>query len=139
MDISSLAMSVVGIVGPHLAKLLGLSAAASAKEIGKSLGSVAWDHACSLWSIFGDKVREPVMDAAKALDVGPDDKAMEGFLFTSLKRHLEDDPGLVAELTQALSAAETSGIQIDVSGDRAAGAQNIDGSVVITGDSNNVR
>lgn len=139
MDISSLALGAVGIVGPYLAKLIGLSAEASAKEIGKSVGSVAWDHACSLWSVFGDKVREPMTDAAKVLDVEPGDKAMEVLLVTSLKKHLEGDPDLVTKLTEALRTAETAGIQIVASGDRAAAAQNIDSSVVITGDSNKVR
>ena len=140
MDITTLARDITLFLTPFLHYLLKAGEKA-AEEVGKKLGGDAWDRAKGLWGKLRPKVearpaaQEAVTDAATE----PQNEDAQAALRLQLRKLLAEDEGLAREIGQQWAAAQTAGVTIIASGDRAVAAQNITGSTVVTGDRNTVQ
>jgi len=136
MDIQALTQQLVAFLTPFLPYLLKAGEKA-AEEAGKKLGSDAWEKAKALWSRLRGKER--VVQAAQDLAASPDDPDAQAALRLQLKKALEADQALVAEVARLWKEVETAGVTVTASGDRSVAiGGSVSGSTIITGNRNKV-
>jgi len=99
--ISQLTSQLVPLLAPFLPYLLKLGEKA-AEEAGKRLGADAWDRAKALWARLRSKER--VAQAAQDLAESPDDADAQEILRLQLKKLLEADPSLAAEVAKEMQS-----------------------------------
>jgi hypothetical protein len=140
MDEATLGGDLVVYLHPFLPYLLKVGEKA-AEEAGKKLGADAWEWAKTLWGKLRPTVeakpsiREAVEDAAAA----PDDADAQAALRRQLRKLFAEDVVLAREMAQLWEEAKAGGVTIIAAGDRTIAAQNIQGSVVTTGNQNVVQ
>ncbi|MEZ0395412.1 MAG: hypothetical protein ABWK53_03130 [Anaerolineales bacterium] len=140
MDISQLAQ----ILAPLLPYLLkgGIELAKSAAgELGKKLSADAWEGLKAL----ADKIRHKakakpaLQEALTDAQSTPTDPDALAALRQQLKKLLQEDPALLAEATRLLASAPSGGKTVNASGNRSVAiGGDVSGSVIITGDKNQV-
>ncbi len=136
MDARELAQQLVTFLTPFLPYLLKAGERA-AEEAGKKLGSDAWEKAKTLWGRLRGKER--VVHAAQDLAESPDDPDVQAALRLQLKKALEADQALVAEVARLWKEAEAAGVTVIASGDRSVAiGGSVSGSAIITGNRNRV-
>lgn len=96
-----LAQKVVVFLLPILPYLLKVGEKAT-EEIGKKIGSEAWDKAKSLWGKLGRK--DKVKTAAEAAVALPDNSAIQQGLETEIARALEEDTALREEVAEVVQS-----------------------------------
>jgi hypothetical protein len=140
MDIAALAQDLSTFLVPFLPYLLKAGEKAT-EEVGKKLGSDAWDKAKALWAKLYPKVeakpamQETVQDVVKA----PADVDAQAALRLQLRKFLAEDETLASEVMQLWEEAKAAGVTIIAAGERSVAAQKIEGSTIITGDQNVVK
>ena len=136
MDARELAQQLVTFLTPFLPYLLKAGERA-AEEAGKKLGSDAWEKAKTLWGRLRGKER--VVHAAQDLAESADDPDVQAALRLQLKKALEADQALIAEVARLWKEAEAAGVTVIASGDRSVAiGGDVSGSIIITGDRNRV-
>lgn len=140
MDEATLPSNLVVFLLPFLPYLLKAGEKA-AEEAGKKLGADAWEWAKTLWGKLRPNVeakpsvREAVEDAAAA----PDDADAQAALRLQLRKLFADDEALATEMAQLWAKATANGVTIIAAGKRSVAAQNIQGSLITTGNQNVVQ
>ncbi len=141
MDVTTLARDVVAFLAPFLPYLLKAGEKA-AEEAGKKLGGDAWERAKGLWDKLRPKVeakpaaQEAVTDAAAE----PQNEDAQVALRQQLKKILAEDEALAAEVARLWEEAKAAGVTVIASGDRSVAiGGDVSGSVIITGDRNQVK
>jgi len=129
MDLKLLADTLTTFLAPALPALVS-GGGELVKEAGKKLGKDGPELLKSLWAKLRPKVEEKpvaaeaVQDAAKA----PEDTAAQGALNMQLRKILEADSSLAAEIAQILEAAGpkiSSYLEVHGSGGGAQGQDNV--------------
>lgn len=137
MDPTELAQKIGAFLLPLLPYLLKAGEEA-AKEAGKKFGGEAWDRAKALWGKLTHKER--VQKAAEAAVALPENPAIQQGLETEIARALEEDQDLRREITRLWGEAEAAGVTVTASGNRSVAiGGDVSGSVIITGDHNQVK
>jgi hypothetical protein len=137
MEDATLPRDLVVFLLPFLPYLLKAGEKA-AEEAGKKLGANAWEWAKTLWGKLRPKVeakpsiREAVEDAAAALD----DADAQAALRLQLRKLFAEDVALAREIAQLWEEAKANGVTIIAAGKRSVAAQNIQGSIITTGNHN---
>ena len=136
MDVQKLSQQLVTFLAPFLPYLLKAGEKA-AEEIGENLGKDAWEKAKTLWEKLRGKER--VVQAAQDLADAPNDPDAQAALRLQLRRTLEADPALAAEVARLWDEAQAAGVTVVASGDRSVAiGGSVSGSTIITGDQNEV-
>jgi hypothetical protein len=137
MDEATVLRDLVDFLRPFLPYLLKAGEKA-AEETAKKLGADAWERAKTLWGKLRPKVeakpsiREAVEDAAAA----PDDVDAQAALRLQLRKLFAEDVALDREIAQLWAEARANGVTIIAAGKRSVAAQNIQSSVITTGNQN---
>lgn len=140
MDVATLAKDLVVFLAPFLPYLLKAGEKA-AEEAGKKLGSEAWDKAKTLWSKLRPKVeaRPAAQEAAQDVAATPQDQDARAALRQQLKKLFTEDETLAAEVARLWQEAQATSPTVVASGDRSVAiGGNVSGSVIVTGDNNQV-
>lgn len=105
MDLIPLAASVASALAPFIPYLVTAGERAT-EAAGEKLGAEAWERARELWA----RLRRPVearpaaIQAAMDLATAPDDTDALAAFRLQVRKLLEEDPGLRAELGRALES-----------------------------------
>ena len=140
MDPQTLAQQIVLFLAPFMPYLLKAGEKA-AEEMGKNLGSEAWEQAKALWSKLRPKVeaKSAALEAAQDVAAAPDDKDAQAALRLQLKKLLAADQALAKEVARLWEEAKAASVTVTASGDRSvAVGGDVSGSAIITGDQNRV-
>lgn len=134
MDLTQLAQVVTAFLAPFLPYLLKAGEKA-AEEAGKKLGGDAWERAKMLWGKLRPKVeaKPAAQEAVKDVAGAPQDEDAQAALRLQLKKLLTEDQGFAEAVAQLWAETEASGITIAAIGERSVAAQQIQGSIVVTG------
>lgn len=115
-------MLLVQFLTPCLPFLLKLSDKAAEKAAEK-VGEDGWGKAKAIWAKLHPRVeaKEAAKEAVVDLAANPEDEDLQTALRVQLKKILDSDPTLAAEVTQLLKEATDTGasgtnIQVSVSG-----------------------
>jgi hypothetical protein len=100
-DMTQLVSQLAPFLAPLLPYLLKAGEKA-AEEAGKKLGGDAWERAKALWAKLRRKER--VAQAAQDLAESPDDDDAQAALRLQLKKVLQADPSLAAEVAAEMQA-----------------------------------
>jgi hypothetical protein len=132
MDVAALA----AFLAPSLGFLLNTGKAATERAAEK-LGDTAWEHARRLWERLRPAVEGKPAAEEAALDIAaqPDDETARAALAWQLKKLLEADPQLVADVEHLWAEAQRAGVVAAGARSVAAGGS-ITGSTIVTGDRN---
>ena len=134
MDARELAQQLVTFLTPFLPYLVKMGEKA-AEEAGKKLGADAWERAKALWGRLRGKER--VVQAAQDLAASLDDPDAQAALRLQLKKALEADQVLAAEIARLWEEARAAGVTVIASGDRSVAiGGSVSGSTIVTGDQN---
>jgi len=103
IDPISLAAIAIGFLPralPYLTKLGSAMGDSLTKEAGDKFGPEAWETAKSIWSKIGGKLMEKpaAKDAVSDVISNPEDKDNIASLRKEIRKVLEEDPSLAAEL-----------------------------------------
>lgn len=137
-DIAQLAELSVAILAPHLPALLEYGKEAGKELIKKSVDET-WDQAKALWSLLHPKLKEKDSDIDAIRDVveEPDNPDAHAALRQKIKKLLAEDEELARRTRRVLESSRTgSGPKASYRSVAVEGG--INGSVVITGDDNEV-
>jgi formylglycine-generating enzyme required for sulfatase activity len=139
MDIPKLAEAIVAFLAPLLPQLLKAGDKALEK-IGEQAGEKTWHWAGKLWHRLRPQaeakptMKEALEDAAKA----PADNDAQAALRQQLKKLLEKDDSLAAELAQLLVDAKAAGVVIVAAGARSMAGRDMSDTIANTGDGNTI-
>lgn len=106
-----------------------------ASEASRVLGDEAWRHAKRLWERLAGAVggKPAAQEAADDVAAAPADAEAQVALVHQLRKLLEADPALAAEVERLLADAERAGVVARASSVAVGGSAT--NSVIITGDS----
>ena len=127
---------------PYLLKGLKLAGQEAAKALGEKAGEQSLDQAKALWDKLRPKVeaKPAALEAAQDAATHPDDEDTLAALRLQLKKLLAEDESLAQEMTRLLEQARAAGKNVTASGSRSVAiGGNVSGSVIVTGDNNNVQ
>jgi hypothetical protein len=129
--------ALTNFLAPFLGPLIAGTQEAAAEAIGR-FGQAAWEQAGELWHKVGDRVwaREPAKEAAEDVAKQPDDVDAKAALAWQLKKLLESDQALMAEVSRIWQNAESAGvtnITITASGPHSFAAQSVSNATINTG------
>jgi hypothetical protein len=128
--------ALTAFLAPCLGFLLA-SGKAAGDRAADSLGTQVWEHAQRLWARLRPSIvsRPAAEEAARDLGEHPDDEQARAALGWQLRKALDADPALAADVEELWGQARTAGViaggqrSVAVGGDLAH-------STVITGDHN---
>jgi hypothetical protein len=135
METTSLAAALATALAPFLPYLLQVGGLAAEGAITK-FGSDAWDEARGLWGKLrvAGEIKPAVLDAALDVAQESNDEDARAALRLQLRKFLQEQPHLVAEL-EAGTKHLGDRVQMIVSGTRAVGlAGGMHGGTIHTGD-----
>ncbi len=140
MNEATLPRDLVVFLLPFLPYLLKAGEKA-AEEAGKKLGADAWEWAKTLWGKLRPKVKAKpsIREAVEYAAAAPDDAYAEAALRLQLRKLFADDEALAMEIAQLWAEAKANGVTIIAAGKRSVAAQNIQGSIITTGNQNIVQ
>ena len=119
MDLMQLAQSVVAIILPLVPRLLGKAADKAAESVGAELGKVALGRASEVWTRLVQSDHDgKLIDSANEVAASPNDPDAEAALRLRIRRLLEQDEALRADLA-VMAPAAASGNTAIASGDAA--------------------
>ncbi len=127
---------------PYLVKGVKLAGEEAAKKLGEKAGEVGLEQAKTLWEKLRPKVeaKPAALEAAQDAAAHPGDEDALIALRRQLKKLLEEDESLGQELARLLAQSCPAGQTVIASGDRSVAiGGNVSGSLIITGDNNQVR
>jgi hypothetical protein len=127
---------------PYLLKGAKLAGQEAAKKLGEKAGEQGFEQAKTLWEKLRPKVeaKPAALEAAQDAATHPDDEDTLAALRLQLKKLLAEDESLAQEMTRLLEQARASGKNVTASGSRSVAiGGNVSGSVIVTGDNNNVQ
>jgi len=140
MDVTILATEITAFLAPFLPDLVKLGGKA-AEEASKKLGVDALESAKGLWGKLRPKVeaktaaQEAVMDVVAA----PKDEDAKAALRLQLKKILAEDETLAQEILSLWQEAKARNAGAVARGDRSVAVSgSLNGSVIVTGDGNQV-
>jgi hypothetical protein len=141
MDVTILATEITAFLAPFLPDLVKLGGKA-AEEASKKLGVDALENAKGLWGKLRPKVeakpaaQEAVMDVVAAQK----DEDAQAALRLQLKKILAEDGKLADEVSRMWQETKDSKARIVAGGEGSVAiGGNVIGSVIVTGDSNQVK
>lgn len=113
-----------------------------ASQAAQVLGDKGWEYAQRLWQKLGSRVghRPAAQEAAEDVAAAPDDEDAQHVLTYQLRKLLERDAGLAAEVEELMAEAAQH-VEIRIAGDRnvtVAERGRVDRSTIISGDGNTV-
>ena len=128
--------ALFAFLAPALGFLLTTGKSVSERAV-DSLGAHAWEHAQRLWGRLRPalETRAAAEEAARDLAERPDDEEARAALGWQLRKAVDADPALAADLEQLWSAARRGGVVAGAERSIAVGGA-IAHSTVITGDHN---
>jgi hypothetical protein len=140
MDKATLTRDLLVFLQPFLPYLLKAGEKA-VEEAGKKLGADAWEWAKTLWGKLRPKVeaKPSIREAVEDVVAAPDDAGAQAALRQQLRKLLTDDEVLAREIAQLWVEANANGVTIIADGKRSIAAQNIQGSIITTGNQNVVQ
>jgi hypothetical protein len=127
---------------PYLVKGAKLAGQEAAKKLGEKAGEQGFEQAKTLWEKLRPKVeaKPAALEAAQDAAAHPDDEDTLAALRLQLKKLLAEDESLAHEMTRLLEQARAAGKNVTASGSRSVAiGGNVSGSVIVTGDNNNVQ
>jgi hypothetical protein len=127
---------------PYLFKGAKLAGQEAAKKLGEKAGEQGFEQAKTLWEKLRPKVeaKPAALEAAQDAATHPDDEDTLAALRLQLKKLLAEDESLAQEMTRLLEQARAAGKNVTASGSRSVAiGGNVSGSVIVTGDNNNVQ
>ena len=131
--------AVGALLAPALPYLLK-SADHVATQAADALGGTAWEFAQRVWAKVGGRLEERPAGrvAIEEVAASPADEGPRYLLDHELRKVLDADPGLAAELEEVMRAAQQAGVEIRVAGDRNVTAVDttITNSSIVAGDRN---
>ncbi|MGH2841365.1 MAG: hypothetical protein ACRDKY_11150 [Solirubrobacteraceae bacterium] len=133
------AAAVGALLAPALPYLLR-PAAHVASQAADALGDKSWEYAKRLWAKLGPHLaaRPAAQEAAEEVAAAPADEGAQYVLAYQLRKLLERDAGLAAEVEELMAEASQH-VEIRVAGDRNVTiAAPVDRSTIISGDANTV-
>ncbi len=129
--------AVVALLAPALPYLLR-SADHVASQAAAVIGDTSWEYAQRLWQKLAPRLSErpAAREAAEDVAAAPNDEIAQHVLAYQLRKLLERDAGLAAEVEELMAEADQH-VDIRVAGDRnvAIGGR-VDRSTIISGDGN---
>ncbi|GEM_PF-406785 len=140
MDIPTLTTQLVPFLAPFLPYLLKMGERA-AEEAGERLGAVAWEKAKALWGKLRPKVeaKPAAQEATRDLAAAPQDDDAQAALRLQLKKLLQEDEALAAEIARLWGEAQAAGATVTAAGNRSVAiGGNVSGSVIVTGYKNKI-
>ncbi len=132
-------VAVGALLAPALPYLLR-PAEHVAAQAAQVLGDKGWEYAQRLWQKLGARVceRPAAQEAVEDVAAAPGDEDAQQVLTYQLRKLLERDAGLAAEVEELMAEA-TEHVAIHVAGDRnVTVAGRVDRSTIISGDGNTV-
>lgn len=132
-------VAVGALLAPALPYLLR-PAEHVASRAAEVLGDKGWEYAQRLWQKLGSRVgqRTAAQEAAEDVAATPDDEDAQRALAYQLRKLLERDAGLAAEVEELMAEAAQH-VEIRIAGDRnVTVAGRVDRSTIISGDGNTV-
>lgn len=137
MDIAGLAQDLSTFLVPFLPYLLKAGEKAT-EEVGRKLGSDAWDKAKALWAKLYPKVeaKPAAQEAVQDVTNAPTDTDAQAALRLQLRKLLAEDETLASEVARLWEEVKAGGVTIIAGGERSIAARKIEGSTIITGDQN---
>jgi len=127
---------------PYLLKGVKIAGQEAAKKLGEKAGEGGFEQAKALWEKLRPKIeaRPAALEAAQDAAAHPDDEDALAALRLQLKKLLAEDEALAQEMTRLLEQARAAGKNVTASGSRSVAiGGNVSGSVIVTGDNNNVQ
>ena len=131
--------AVGALLAPALPYLLR-PAAHVASQAADALGDKSWEYAQRLWEKLGPRLvaRPAAQEAVEQAAAAPADEDAQYLLTYQLRKLLERDAGLAAEVEELMAEASRH-VEIRVAGDRNVTiAAPVDRSTIISGDANSV-
>ncbi len=141
MDIQTLAQQTIHFLVPFLPYLLKAGEKA-AEKAGEKMGAEAWDKAKTLWGKLRPQVEAhpAAQEAVQDVAAQPKNEDAQAALRLQLKKILQDDPTLAAEVARLVAQVPTGGNTAIASGNRSVAiGGSVSGSTIITGDQNRVQ
>jgi hypothetical protein len=126
------------LLAPALPYLLR-SADHAASQASEAIGDKAWEYAQRVWDKLAARLNErpAAKEAVEDVAADPGDKDAQQVLTYQLRKLLERDAGLAAELEELMAEAAQY-VELDLTGDRNIAIVNadVDSSTIISGDGN---
>ncbi|WP_322014448.1 hypothetical protein [Paraburkholderia sp. J12] len=135
MDIGELAHQTVALLTPCLPYLVSFGDKA-VEGVAKGIGEDVWKQAKTLWARIAPSVenKPAAAEAAEDLAKSPSDADTQTVFKVQIRKILEQDPALAAELKNFFRDAGQSGMTIQAIGKGSVAAHTISGSTISTGD-----
>jgi hypothetical protein len=141
MDITIMAKEITAFLAPFLPDLVKMGGKA-VEGASKKLGEDVLESAKALWGKLRPEVeaKPAAQEAVKDLIAAPKDEDAQAALRFQLKKILADDQNLADEVSRLWEEANASNVRANAAGERSVAiGGNVNGSVIVTGDSNQVR
>jgi len=141
MDVTILAKEITAFLAPFLSDLVKVGGKA-AEGASKKLGKDALESAKALWGKLLPKVeaKPAAQEAVKDVAAAPRDEDALAALRLQLKKILADDENLTNEVSRMWEEAKASNVRANAAGERSVAiGRSVSGSVIVTGDDNQVR
>ena len=141
MDVTILATEITAFLAPFLPDLVKLGGKA-AEEASKKLGVDALESAKGLWGKLRPKVevKPAAQEAVTDVVAAPRDEDAQAALRLQLKKILAEDEKLADEVSRMWQKAKASNVKAIARGERSVSiGGNVSGSVIVTGDSNQIK
>lgn len=132
--------AVGALLAPALPYLLK-SAEHAASQAATAIGDKTWEYAQRIWDKLSDRLdeRPGTREAAEDVAADPGDEAAQQVLVYQLRKLLERDEGLAAQV-EALMTEAAQHVEIRVAGDRNVTMNHVvaTDTTIVTGDDNTV-
>jgi hypothetical protein len=141
MDVAILGKEITAFLTPFLPDLVKMGGIA-AGEASKKLSADAFESAKALWGKLRPKVeaKPAAQEAVNDVVAAPKDEDAQAALRVQIKKILAEDENLADEVSRIWEKAKVSNVKVIASGDRSVAiGGNVDSSVIVTGDNNQVR